>query len=454
MAAKTAISLLLLLACYHLSKSAEVPPSPCRNMFIYKVHSKYNHTYGYIRLTNLKAGEDIKLDVVISVGALLKKEQKSLLKPSKSIEATYKEIVTNRTARYWIKFPLQDPLPWLVSITRNGEQICSGPRAKGSPVTTINMSYTIFAPKSSSPSVTGPNLPVNYDMYPNLPITRTTTVKPATTSTLTPADQQDICGTTSLVTRLSINGISTSVGQFPWVVPLFKRQSGEDPEYFCTGTILTRRHLLTAAHCVYDKRAEDVVAIPGMHDISDFSDRNGAFADVQEIISHEDFDMDSEHLVDQDADIAMLRLWNLLQFTQNIRPLCLWRNQASLNRNTKHRGVVSGWGETEDGKTNLPFYYTSTVVSRQKCSDTLGFDIPRRARLICADGAGSVACKGDSGSALAMSRNNRFYLRGVVSKTVLDDETLTCAADKYAIFTDAAKFMDWIVGNIQDEEDD
>nr|XP_029732119.1 transmembrane protease serine 9-like [Aedes albopictus] len=261
-----------------------------------------------------------------------------------------------------------------------------------------------------------------------------TTAKPVTTSS-PPTKKQDMCGTNNLVTDVSINGKPHhQVGRFPWAVPLFRRNSTSDPEYFCAGTIITDRHILTAAHCVKNMDPEDVLAIPGKHNISDLSAKNGAVhANVEQIVYHEDYDGDSEHLVDQDADIAILRLE---------RPL------------HNHKGVVSGWGETENGPTNIPFYYTSTIVSKEQCGDNFGFSIPNRARIFCGDGSGSVACKGDSGSALAMKRKNRFYLRGVVSKAILDEITLKCDADKYAIYIDVPKFMPWILAYIDDDDDD
>nr|XP_029732815.1 serine protease gd-like [Aedes albopictus] len=243
------------------------------------------------------------------------------------------------------------------------------------------------------------------------------------------------------------------VGQFPWAVPLFQRNSASIPEYFCGGTILTDRHILTAAHCVNNMRPEDILAIPGKYNISDLSAEKGAVhANVQQIVSHEDYDSTSEHLVDQDADIAILRLERSLRFTSFIKPICLWRNQNPLSVDSNQKGLVSGWGHTGNGHTNVPFYYTSTIVSKQQCGDNLGYSIPNRARLFCGDGSGSVACNGDSGSALAMKSNNRFYLRGVVSKAVLDEITLKCDTNKYVIYADVPKFIRWILKHIDDDD--
>lgn len=66
-------------------------------------------------------------------------------------------------------------------------------------------------------------------------------------------------------------------------------------------------------------------------------------------------------------------------------------------------------------------------------------------------------CTGDSGAGLMIFKNNRWMLRGTVSgslpmQTSLDSSTTTttsrsshsCSINQYVIYTDVAKFLDWI----------
>jgi len=61
-------------------------------------------------------------------------------------------------------------------------------------------------------------------------------------------------------------------------------------------------------------------------------------------------------------------------------------------------------------------------------------------------GAGS--CVGDSGGGFALERNEKWFLRGVVSfgasKTVQGDK-ITCDPHLSALYVDLGEYMDWIV---------
>nr|XP_029732118.1 phenoloxidase-activating factor 1-like [Aedes albopictus] len=433
MGTKMIVSLLLLLMWYQLSQATVmVPASPCRDMFSYQVHPDSNQIIGYIQLSGLNADIKNTLEVKVYEGAS-GTGQKTTLHMYKSLESTYSDMKNYGTATYWLNFELQYPIPALVSMSVNGKLICAGTPRQA----VRTMAHSIIPPDTVGSRFSAPPQ---------------TTAKPVVTISA-PVETQNICGTSTLLTDLSFKGTPSRKGQFPWAVPLFHRNSTSGLEYFCGGTIVTNRHILTAAHCVMNKRPQKILAIPGKHSISDTSATNGAVhANVQQIVCHEDYDSDSEHLVDQDADIAVLRLEKSLHFTNFIRPLCLLLDQSPLSVTRNHKGVVSGWGITENGHTNTPFYYTSTIVSRQQCSNNMDVSIPNRARLFCGDGSGSVACDGDSGSAMAMKRNNRFYLRGLVSKAARDPITQKCDTTKYVMYTDVSKFLYWILQHINDDD--
>lgn len=48
-----------------------------------------------------------------------------------------------------------------------------------------------------------------------------------------------------------------------------------------------------------------------------------------------------------------------------------------------------------------------------------------------------------------MKVGNRWYLRGIVSASLIDTVEMTCDYKNYAIFTDVAQFTSWIEGYIQ-----
>lgn len=50
---------------------------------------------------------------------------------------------------------------------------------------------------------------------------------------------------------------------------------------------------------------------------------------------------------------------------------------------------------------------------------------------------------GDSGSGFVIKHNNVFYLKGIVSASLLDVNR-NCDVKNYAIYTDVMKYIEWI----------
>lgn len=70
------------------------------------------------------------------------------------------------------------------------------------------------------------------------------TTQRQTRSFVLPASQKKECGDTRLDFRI-IGGNVTQVGEYPWTVLL-----EFDNIYQCSGSLITRNHVVTAAHCI------------------------------------------------------------------------------------------------------------------------------------------------------------------------------------------------------------
>lgn len=57
---------------------------------------------------------------------------------------------------------------------------------------------------------------------------------------------------------------------------------------------------------------------------------------------------------------------------------------------------------------------------------------------------GSGPCNGDSGGGLYLRQGSRWTLRGIVSNSLKDPYTNSCNLNEYVVYTDAAKYSDWI----------
>lgn len=63
--------------------------------------------------------------------------------------------------------------------------------------------------------------------------------------------------------------------------------------------------------------------------------------------------------------------------------------------------------------------------------------------------SGTSPCNGDSGGGLVLKRNrDTWYLRGIVSLSVAKENLNFCDPNYYVIFTDTARYVDFIRKNV------
>ncbi|CRL03691.1 CLUMA_CG016762, isoform A [Clunio marinus] len=60
--------------------------------------------------------------------------------------------------------------------------------------------------------------------------------------------------------------------------------------------------------------------------------------------------------------------------------------------------------------------------------------------------------EGDSGGGLYMKVNIKWFIKGIFSSSLLTDEGM-CDVESYSIFTDVAKFANWIAKEMDIETD-
>lgn len=137
-----------------------------------------------------------------------------------------------------------------------------------------------------------------------------------------------------------IGGFETSIITFPWQVSLIRAND----EHFCGGSIIDRRRIVTAAHCVDDDNDTNnyLVRVGSTNRTS-----GGYIKRVNKIIVHEQYWFGSA-----DHDIAIIVLKYQLHFSKSVQPISLPLQNSSLADNTTV--LVSGWGTRELGNHNLP----------------------------------------------------------------------------------------------------
>ena len=180
----------------------------------------------------------------------------------------------------------------------------------------------------------------------------------------------------------------------PWHVSLFKPGTNSP---FCAGTLISDVHVLTAAHCVEDKRPEEFVAVFGQRDWTE-SSLEGAHA-VKCIQNHYLYDP-----ILMDHDISLLTLQENVEFGLNQQPACLPRDTVFKDRGmTLHQFTASGWGNirSEEGHPISLNSVDLDYVKWRHCRKMLGKD-PRKIswRTFCTSAAKSEffsTCAADGG---------------------------------------------------------
>ncbi|KAG5875931.1 Serine protease gd, partial [Gonioctena quinquepunctata] len=261
-----------------------------------------------------------------------------------------------------------------------------------------------------------------------------------------------ICGKPVATNSLIINGNEVPRGAYPWLAAIFGvRPTGLN--YMCSASLISDRHVVTAAHCVKKDhkmlRPSELLIIIGKLNIQKWVPAEGEIMiETESIHIHPDYkDFTS------DADVAVLTLSEKIQFTNFIRPLCLWGENSELEKIVGRQGTVVGWGKDENGilMTAEPKQTQLPIVGQETClRSSYQFQYITSNRTFCAGFRnGSGPCNGDSGSGFILQQRGRWMLRGVVSMSISDNHSRTCDLSNYVVFTDASKFNDWFLSFIQ-----
>ncbi|KAI7827353.1 trypsin-like cysteine/serine peptidase domain-containing protein [Kickxella alabastrina] len=214
-----------------------------------------------------------------------------------------------------------------------------------------------------------------------------------------------------------INGFLLTNSLGTSAVPVIKVAG--DGIYACGGTIISPKHILTAAHCVV--QTKDAV-----------SPTTNKVGNVNKITIHPEYFAQERN---GRVDIAILELEDL-DFSGFNQRVPIYDGPIGVEQTM----LAVGWGQAEDGADNLSVLRGVLVMTGNKtmCGGESGEFVDNNGPQICTPGALTPyhsTCMGDSGSGLLVSSNNTLILVGVDSIA------------RVSPFVHASYYMDFIMEN-------
>ncbi|XP_053972422.1 clotting factor B-like isoform X1 [Hylaeus volcanicus] len=313
------------------------------------------------------------------------------------------------------------------------------PEVTRSSIQTVGTERTVFTPIPTRPQTTQPVSPVTPKPIPNIDQTNELCGRPSNTNS---------------INQLIAGGLKTYPGQWPWLVAIFVVKY--EFEFQCAGNLVTNTHVITAAHCFQLGNLmipASVLSIGvGRYRLRGWKEKDSN-RHVAEYRIHPDyrFQVDANSKASADSDLAVLILKDRVEYSAMVRPVCLWPSLTALDFVVGRSGTVVGWGRDEFGNPYVdePRMSTSPIVSQEVCQwSNSEFAKITTNRTFCAGlRNGTGPCNGDSGSGFVIydSYTERYYLRGIVSLSLLDRGRMSCDLSQFVVYADVAQYRDWIL---------
>ncbi|XP_035661811.1 trypsin-2-like isoform X1 [Branchiostoma floridae] len=231
-----------------------------------------------------------------------------------------------------------------------------------------------------------------------------------------------------------VGGRDAIHGAWPWQVSL----QYWGIIHFCGGTLINKRWVLTAAHCVEDGTKPHVTL--GESRLSK-NDSTEVTIKTKKVFIHPGYGVWYNLY-----DAALLKLKKRVRFNKYIRPVCV----PSQNSPLPPPGTVcsiTGWGSTREGGSTKNRLQEADVpiVSDYDCSSVHDLSFDSFVEFCARYMAGGVdTCQGDSGGPLVCEKDGNYFLHGITSWGI------GCALPEYpGVYARVAAFADWIRDTIR-----
>ncbi|XP_073842048.1 tequila isoform X2 [Musca autumnalis] len=238
-----------------------------------------------------------------------------------------------------------------------------------------------------------------------------------------------------------INGSIAKRGRHPWQATIRTRGRGGISSHWCGAVIISKKLILTAAHCLAGYPKGSYFVRVGDH-YANIAESSEVDSNIENWYIHERF-REEKHM---NNDIALILLKNGLRFNDYVQPICLPEKGSQLQANRKC--TISGWGSIKSGTS------TPSNILRAAEVPILADDVCRRKNvygnamsegMFCAGflDENVDACDGDSGGPLVCSDDGGETLYGIISWGQ------HCGyANHPGVYVRVEKYIDWIYEKI------
>jgi len=303
--------------------------------------------------------------------------------------------------------------------------------------------FKLLAPGKEDPA---PDLPMSEDIGNSTTMAPTgfptdtpapTTMAPTGFPTDSPAPTSPPSGSFECGKPISnriVGGTEATPFSIPWQVALVPTFSMRP---FCGGTLISPRHVMTAAHCTEGNDVGSFRVVVGEHNTATSSD--GVAHTIACKKEHPQYRFPR-------FDFAILTLDKPVDITSadsKARVACLPSDTNRLYGNGESL-TVSGWGTQREGASSLPsvlHHVQVPGVTNQVCQQDYAQVTTITSAMMCAglDEGGIDSCQGDSGGPLTFEENGTTDLVGVVSFGI------GCARDThYGVYARITEVLPWI----------
>ncbi|XP_014468865.1 PREDICTED: venom protease-like isoform X2 [Dinoponera quadriceps] len=256
------------------------------------------------------------------------------------------------------------------------------------------------------------------------------------------------CGFSNVSQHRFIGGEPAPLGAWPWITILGYTDS-QDPNatrWLCGGVLISRRHVLTAGHCVH--RRNDLYKVRvGDLDLNNDNDGAYPFEDfIERRVVHPQYDPTT-----YTNDIAVLKTTRDVPFTLKLHPICLPADSHHRNRNLSDTfPLVAGWGSISFHEPMSSHLMQIQIPIRpvQDCKDTyqnLGTTVTDNDFLCAGFKINPRKYQGDNGGPLMSPSditNGIYYVIGVLSYSS------NYTNQHPRVYTKVTSFLEFITGEM------